>query len=64
MLRSPSAGKLLQYLVADGSHVLATQPYAEIEVKIRHFIFLGSSFRLQNAHFSYAVYDLVWFTYA
>ncbi|KAL1273892.1 hypothetical protein QQF64_026706, partial [Cirrhinus molitorella] len=32
VLRSPSAGKLLQYLVADGSHVLATQPYAEIEV--------------------------------
>uniref|UniRef100_A0A8C1I3A1 acetyl-CoA carboxylase n=1 Tax=Cyprinus carpio carpio TaxID=630221 RepID=A0A8C1I3A1_CYPCA len=32
VLRSPSAGKLLQYVVADGSHVLATQPYAEIEV--------------------------------
>ncbi|XP_026117226.1 acetyl-CoA carboxylase isoform X3 [Carassius auratus] len=32
VLRSPSAGKLLQYVVDDGSHVLATQPYAEIEV--------------------------------
>lgn len=32
VLRSPSAGKLLQYVVADGSHVLASQPYAEIEV--------------------------------
>uniref|UniRef100_A0A672PNW9 acetyl-CoA carboxylase n=1 Tax=Sinocyclocheilus grahami TaxID=75366 RepID=A0A672PNW9_SINGR len=32
VLRSPSAGKLLQYVIADGSHVLATQPYAEIEV--------------------------------
>nr|XP_055054624.1 acetyl-CoA carboxylase isoform X7 [Misgurnus anguillicaudatus] len=32
VLRSPSAGKLLQYVVADGSHVLAGQPYAEIEV--------------------------------
>ncbi|KTF87604.1 hypothetical protein cypCar_00010440 [Cyprinus carpio] len=32
VLRSPSTGKLLQYVVADGSHVLATQPYAEIEV--------------------------------
>ncbi|KAF4112774.1 hypothetical protein G5714_005319 [Onychostoma macrolepis] len=32
VLRSPSAGKLLQHVVADGSHVLATQPYAEIEV--------------------------------
>ncbi|TRY55633.1 hypothetical protein DNTS_008834, partial [Danionella cerebrum] len=32
VLRSPSAGKLLQFVVADGSHVLASQPYAEIEV--------------------------------
>ncbi|KAG1958146.1 acetyl-CoA carboxylase isoform X3 [Pimephales promelas] len=32
VLRSPSAGKLLQYVVDDGSHVLASQPYAEIEV--------------------------------
>ncbi|XP_067262908.1 acetyl-CoA carboxylase 2 isoform X6 [Chanodichthys erythropterus] len=32
VLRSPSAGKLLQYVVSDGSHVLASQPYAEIEV--------------------------------
>lgn len=34
VLRSPSAGKLLQYVVADGSHVLASQPYAEIEVRM------------------------------
>ncbi|XP_051549679.1 acetyl-CoA carboxylase-like isoform X1 [Myxocyprinus asiaticus] len=32
VLRSPSAGKLLQYVVADASHVLAGQSYAEIEV--------------------------------
>ncbi|XP_051514882.1 acetyl-CoA carboxylase 2-like isoform X2 [Myxocyprinus asiaticus] len=32
VLRSPSAGKILQYVVADASHVLAGQPYAEIEV--------------------------------
>lgn len=38
VLRSPSAGKLLQYVVADGSHVLATQPYAEIEVKMKQSI--------------------------
>uniref|UniRef100_A0A5S6QG58 Acetyl-CoA carboxylase n=1 Tax=Trichuris muris TaxID=70415 RepID=A0A5S6QG58_TRIMR len=31
-LRSPSAGKLLQYLVEDGAHVFAHTPYAEIEV--------------------------------
>ncbi|XP_060699469.1 acetyl-CoA carboxylase 2 isoform X2 [Hemiscyllium ocellatum] len=32
VLRSPSAGKLLQYLVEDGGHVLAKHCYAEIEV--------------------------------
>ncbi|XP_066509285.1 acetyl-CoA carboxylase-like isoform X2 [Hoplias malabaricus] len=32
VLRSPSAGKLLQYMVDDGSHVTAGYPYAEIEV--------------------------------
>ncbi|XP_047674506.1 acetyl-CoA carboxylase 2 isoform X2 [Tachysurus fulvidraco] len=32
VLRSPSAGKLLQYLVEDGGHVTAGYPYAEIEV--------------------------------
>ncbi|XP_048411956.1 acetyl-CoA carboxylase 2 isoform X2 [Stegostoma tigrinum] len=32
VLRSPSAGKLLQYLVEDGSHVFAKHCYAEIEV--------------------------------
>ncbi|XP_012718883.2 acetyl-CoA carboxylase isoform X2 [Fundulus heteroclitus] len=32
VLRSPSAGKLLQYTVEDGGHVFAGEPYAEIEV--------------------------------
>ncbi|XP_028270703.1 acetyl-CoA carboxylase 2 isoform X5 [Parambassis ranga] len=32
VLRSPSAGKLLQYTVEDGSHVFAGETYAEIEV--------------------------------
>ncbi|XP_030647474.1 acetyl-CoA carboxylase 2 [Chanos chanos] len=32
VLRSPSAGKLLQYIVEDGGHVPAGHPYAEIEV--------------------------------
>ncbi|TSO98495.1 Acetyl-CoA carboxylase 2 [Bagarius yarrelli] len=32
VLRSPSAGKLLQYIVEDGGHVMAGYPYAEIEV--------------------------------
>ncbi|XP_051888522.1 acetyl-CoA carboxylase 2 isoform X1 [Pristis pectinata] len=32
VLRSPSAGKLLQYLVEDGGHVFAGHCYAEIEV--------------------------------
>lgn len=32
VLRSPSAGKLLQYMVEDGEHVTAGYPYAEIEV--------------------------------
>uniref|UniRef100_H3DEN7 acetyl-CoA carboxylase n=1 Tax=Tetraodon nigroviridis TaxID=99883 RepID=H3DEN7_TETNG len=32
VLRSPSAGKLLQYLVEDGSHICAGETYAEIEV--------------------------------
>ncbi|XP_029017802.1 acetyl-CoA carboxylase isoform X4 [Betta splendens] len=32
VLRSPSAGKLLQYMVEDGSHVCAGETYAEIEV--------------------------------
>ncbi|KAK3538673.1 hypothetical protein QTP86_012135 [Hemibagrus guttatus] len=32
VLRSPSAGKLLQYIVEDGGHVTAGCPYAEIEV--------------------------------
>ena len=32
ILRSPSTGKLLQFLVDDGAHVYAGQAYAEIEV--------------------------------
>ncbi|XP_026198560.1 acetyl-CoA carboxylase isoform X2 [Anabas testudineus] len=32
VLRSPSAGKLLQYVVEDGSHLFAGETYAEIEV--------------------------------
>ncbi|CAG5922912.1 unnamed protein product [Menidia menidia] len=32
MLRSPSAGKLLQYVVEDGDHIFAGETYAEIEV--------------------------------
>ncbi|XP_041352027.1 acetyl-CoA carboxylase-like isoform X1 [Gigantopelta aegis] len=32
LLRSPSAGKLLSYLVEEGSHVFAGDVYAEIEV--------------------------------
>ncbi|KAK7934090.1 hypothetical protein WMY93_004986 [Mugilogobius chulae] len=32
VLRSPSAGKLLQYVVEDGGHIYAEETYAEIEV--------------------------------
>ncbi|XP_040011834.1 acetyl-CoA carboxylase isoform X1 [Xiphias gladius] len=32
VLRSPSAGKLLQYVVEDGGHIFAGDTYAEIEV--------------------------------
>ncbi|XP_059192405.1 acetyl-CoA carboxylase isoform X2 [Centropristis striata] len=32
VLRSPSAGKLLQYMVDDGGHICAGETYAEIEV--------------------------------
>ncbi|XP_071943409.1 acetyl-CoA carboxylase-like isoform X2 [Antedon mediterranea] len=32
ILRSPSAGKLIQFTVDDGGHCFAGQPYAEIEV--------------------------------
>jgi len=32
VLRSPSAGKLLQYVVEDGGHVVTGDTYAEIEV--------------------------------
>ena len=32
LLRSPSAGKLIGYLIEDGEHVDKHQAYAEIEV--------------------------------
>lgn len=32
VMRSPSAGKLIQYIVEDGGHVFSGQCYAEIEV--------------------------------
>lgn len=32
VLRSPSAGKLLQYVIEDGGHIFAGETYAEIEV--------------------------------
>ncbi|XP_020505570.2 acetyl-CoA carboxylase isoform X2 [Labrus bergylta] len=32
VLRSPSAGKLLQYMVEDGGHIFGGETYAEIEV--------------------------------
>lgn len=35
LLRSPSAGKLLNFLVEDGGHVEAGQAYAEIEVSAK-----------------------------
>lgn len=38
LLRSPSAGKLIGYLVDDGGHVYRGQAYAEIEVGKRHKI--------------------------
>lgn len=33
LLRSPSAGKLLNFLIDDGGHLEAGQAYAEIEVR-------------------------------
>lgn len=35
ILRSPSAGKLISYIVEDGGHVNKGQPFAEIEVIYR-----------------------------
>lgn len=32
ILRSPSAGKLISYIIDDGGHVNKGQPFAEIEV--------------------------------
>lgn len=37
VLRSPSAGKLLQYLVEDGGHIISGETYAEIEVTLNDF---------------------------
>jgi hypothetical protein len=39
LLRSPSAGKLVGWLVEDGGHVQRGQAYAEIEVQIKCFLF-------------------------
>lgn len=33
ILRSPSAGKLISYIIEDGGHVNKGQAFAEIEVK-------------------------------
>lgn len=33
LLRSPSAGKIIQFTVEDGGHVFSGQCYAEIEVQ-------------------------------
>ena len=35
ILRAPSAGKLMNYLVEDGGHVVAGQAYCEIEASCR-----------------------------
>ena len=36
-IRSPSAGKLIQFVVDDGGHVFQGESYAEIEVSIHTF---------------------------
>ncbi|EDV27057.1 uncharacterized protein TRIADDRAFT_22916, partial [Trichoplax adhaerens] len=38
ILRSPSAGKLVQFLVEDGGAINPTIPYAEIEARLTHYI--------------------------
>lgn len=53
MLRSPSAGKLLQYLVEDGSHICTGETYAEIEVKLISLVLLD--------FLPCAVYFMLWF---
>lgn len=46
VLRSPSAGKLIQYIVEDGGHVFAGQCYAEIEVRVMNRLFVhGKEYR-------------------
>lgn len=37
VLRSPSAGKLLQYVIEDGGHIFAGETYAEIEVIVMDY---------------------------
>lgn len=37
LLRSPSAGKLINHLIEDGGYVSKGQPYAEIEVFISYY---------------------------
>lgn len=49
MLRSPSAGKLLQYLVEDGGHVCAGETYAEIEVRLAEVELLFDGPTVQSA---------------
>lgn len=47
LFRSPSAGKLISYLIDDGGHVFRGQAYAEIEVKTQ-----------QNEQFIYLVVNI------
>lgn len=51
MLRSPSAGKLLQYLVEDGGHVCAGETYAEIEVNVEVVVVVVFTFLCMHCVF-------------
>jgi len=46
LLRSPSAGKLISFLIEDGGQVKKGQPYAEIEVNIYHGVCLNVIFKI------------------
>lgn len=54
LLRSPSAGKLIQFTVEDGGHLFAGQCYAEIEVKCAGFgnIYTSTWVYIRNQIFS------------
>lgn len=54
LLRSPSAGKLIQFTVEDGGHLFAGQCYAEIEVKCAVFgnIYTSTWVYIRNQIFS------------